>query len=98
MTMWRCDRFYKNPDKLGSVVHIGTVIQGPAEYKSARLTNKERRGTIVEEILADKDIKSYSKRKFMEIQASKAPGRKKKNGSGKANKNSGNSKKSFSLY
>jgi hypothetical protein len=46
-------RFYKNPDKIGKVLHTGTVIEGAAEYKSSRLTNKERKQTIVEEILAD---------------------------------------------
>ena len=66
------NRFYKNPDKLGTVLHIGTVIEGPSEYKSARLTNKERKQSIVEEILADKDIKNYSKRKYMEIQTFKS--------------------------
>lgn len=69
-------RFYKNPDKLGAVLHIGTVIEGPHEYKSSRLTNKQRKQSIVEEILADKSIKDYSKRKFNEIQASKLNKRK----------------------
>ena len=61
-------RFYKNPDKQGTILHVGTVIHGSAEYKSARLTNKERKQTLVEEILADKSIKSYTKRKFSEVQ------------------------------
>lgn len=64
-------RFYKNPDKLGAVLHVGTVIEGPSEYKSSRLTKKERKQSIVDEILADKSIKDYSKRKFNEIQADK---------------------------
>jgi len=65
-------RFYKNPDKIGKVLHTGTVIEGAAEYKSSRLTNKERKQTIVEEILADRQIKDYSKRKFLDIQADRA--------------------------
>lgn len=65
-------RFYKNPDKMAKILHTGTVIEGPSEYKSARLTNKERKQSIVEEILADKKIKDYSKRKFMEIQSEKS--------------------------
>jgi hypothetical protein len=63
-------RFYKNPDKPGVILHIGTVIEGPSEYKSARLTNKERKQSLVEEILADSSIVDYSKRKFSEIQSS----------------------------
>lgn len=54
------------------ILHTGTVIEGPAEYKSSRLTNRERKQTIVEEILADKKIKDYSKKKFLEIQADKS--------------------------
>lgn len=69
-------RFYKNPDKFTKILHTGTVIEGPAEYKSARLTNRERKQTLVEEILADKKIKDYSKRKFMEIQSEKTNKRK----------------------
>ena len=68
-------RFYKNPDKPGTVLHIGTVIEGPAEY-SSRLTRKERRQTIAEEILADQGIRSYTKRKYLEIQKEKSNKRK----------------------
>jgi hypothetical protein len=65
-------RFYKNPDKIGKVLHTGTVIEGAHEYKSSRLTKKERKTSIVEEILADRQIKDYSKRKFLEIQSERA--------------------------
>ena len=58
------------------ILHTGTVIEGPSEYKSARLTNRERKQTIVEEILGDRKIKDYSKRKFMEIQSEKSNKRK----------------------
>lgn len=64
-------RFYKNPDKLGKILHTGTIIEGPSEYKSGRLTNRERKQTIMEEILADGAIKDYTKRKFQEIQVTK---------------------------
>jgi hypothetical protein len=56
---------------MSKILHTGTVIEGPHEYKSARLTNKERKLSIVDEILADKKIKDYSKRKFLEIQSAK---------------------------
>lgn len=51
---------------------VGTVIEGSAEYKSARMTRKERKSTFVDEIMADKDLKNYSKRKYSEIQDEKA--------------------------
>jgi Fcf2 pre-rRNA processing len=65
-------RFYKNADKVGKVLHVGTVIEGPSEYFSSRLSNKERKRTIVEEILGDKTLKDYSKRKFSEIQVERS--------------------------
>lgn len=61
-------RFYKNPDKVGAVLGVGTVVEGSAEYKSARLSRKERKQSIMEEVLADKQLKSYNKRTFLSIQ------------------------------
>lgn len=52
-------RFYKNPDKMGKVLHVGTVIEGPSEYFSSRMSRKERKQTIVEEILGKFCSKTY---------------------------------------
>lgn len=39
-------------------VQVGTVKEGPGEYFSARLTNKERKKTLVDELLvADEDFR-----------------------------------------
>lgn len=69
-------RFYKNADKIRNVLHVGTVIEGPGEYSSSRLTNKERRQSITEEILADSSIKKYSKKTYLQIQSEKSNKRK----------------------
>jgi hypothetical protein len=61
-------RFYKNPDKPGKILHVGTVIEGRGEYKSSRLTRRERKQTIVEEVLADKSLKNYTKKTFLKYQ------------------------------
>ena len=66
------NRFYKNADKVGKVLHVGTVLEGPSEYFSSRLFKKQRKQTIVEEILGDKTLKDYSKRKYSEIQYEKS--------------------------
>lgn len=73
-------RFYKNPDKIKKVLHVGTVVEGAAEYTTNRMTNKERKQSLVGEIIADKQIKDYTKRKYVEIQQEKEAksGRKKK--------------------
>ena len=64
-------RFYKNTDKIKRIVGVGTVIEGLGEYKSGRLKNSERRGSITEEVLSDGAIKAFSKRKYLEIQGTK---------------------------
>lgn len=61
-------RFYKNPDPIKQVLHVGTVIEGPTEFKSARMHRKERKQTIVDELLGDASIKQYAKRKYNELQ------------------------------
>lgn len=70
------DRFYKNPDKIGTVVGTGTVIEGPTEYKSARLSRRERKQSVLEEVLADKQLRDYNKKTFHTIQAEKSNKRK----------------------
>ncbi|GAA5810973.1 hypothetical protein MFLAVUS_004402 [Mucor flavus] len=47
---------------------IGTIIESPTEFYSARLNNKDRKQTIVEELMANDDQKSYYKRKYNEVQ------------------------------
>ena len=69
-------RFYKNPDKIKNVLHTGTVIEGPSEFKSCRIPRKQRKTTLVDEILSDNALKSYSKKKYLEIQHQKSNKRK----------------------
>ncbi|KAK9455122.1 putative rRNA-processing protein fcf2 [Dipodascopsis uninucleata] len=52
----------------------GTIIEGPTEFYSARLTKKERKQTLADEILADTKSKQYFKRKYTEIQNTKVSG------------------------
>lgn len=55
---------------------IGQIIEGPTEYFSSRLTNKERKRTFVEEVLANEKFTGRFKKKYNEIQASKTSGKK----------------------
>lgn len=61
-------RFYKSSDKFGSVLQVGTVIEGATEYYSSRLTKKQRRTNITEEIMADPSSADYTRRKFGKMQ------------------------------
>ncbi|KAL2737334.1 deoxynucleotidyltransferase terminal-interacting protein 2 [Vespula maculifrons] len=61
--------FYKKNDLkvLPKYFQIGKVIYSPIDYYSNRLTKKERKNTIVEELLADAEFAKYNKRKYKEI-------------------------------
>jgi hypothetical protein len=65
-------RFYKRPDRGRTVIGTGTVIEGSTEYTTQRMNRKDRRTTITGEIMADKKIRDYTKRKHAEIQSAAA--------------------------
>ena len=65
-------RFYKSTDKHHSVVQVGTVIEGAAEFYSSRLTKKERRANLTEELMADQATHDYAKNKFKKMSREKA--------------------------
>lgn len=46
---------------------IGTVIDSPYDSKSGRLTNKERKSTMVDELLADAEFKQTTKKRYKNI-------------------------------
>eukprot|EP01018_Ginkgo_biloba_P037637 Gb_34113 [translate_table: standard] len=72
-------RHYKADDSKGlpKYFQVGTVIEPASEFYSARLTKKERKATIADELLSDPALGQYRKRKYLEIQDEKSAGRKK---------------------
>ena len=80
-------KFYKSADSFdGKILQVGTVIEGSTEYYSSRMTRKERRGNITEELMADANVRQYAKRKYLDMQMEKersSSGSKKKGGGGK---------------
>ncbi|XP_969663.3 deoxynucleotidyltransferase terminal-interacting protein 2 [Tribolium castaneum] len=62
-------RFYKKNDLkvLPKYFQIGKVMDSPLDYYNNRLTKKERKKTLVDELLADSEFNKYNKRKFKEI-------------------------------
>ncbi|XP_002975646.2 deoxynucleotidyltransferase terminal-interacting protein 2 isoform X1 [Selaginella moellendorffii] len=70
-------RHYKKEDskKLPKYFQIGTVVEGPGEFYSSRLTRAERKATIAEELLADAGVQTFRKRKFAEIMEKSSAGR-----------------------
>ncbi|KAF2756154.1 Fcf2-domain-containing protein [Pseudovirgaria hyperparasitica] len=55
---------------------IGTIIEGPTEYYSARIQNKDRKRTFVDEVLAAEAQSGRFKKKASDIQMAKASGKK----------------------
>ncbi|XP_044270859.1 deoxynucleotidyltransferase terminal-interacting protein 2-like [Tribolium madens] len=62
-------RFYKKNDLkvLPKYFQIGKVVDSPLDYYNNRLTKKERKRTLVDELLADAEFNKYNKRKYKEI-------------------------------
>lgn len=72
-------RFYKKDNKKSDVPEfsqVGTIIEGPTEFYSGRLTNKERKQTFVEQVLEQESSTHRFKSKYKEIQKAKTSGRK----------------------
>ena len=72
-------RHYKKTDSKSDVPafsQVGTIIEGPTEYYTGRLTNKERKKTFVEEVLAQEEQTGRFKKKYNDIQKMKTSGKK----------------------
>lgn len=71
-------RHYKKDGKsdIPTYSAVGTIIEGPTEFYSARLQNKDRKRTFVEEVLAQESETGRFKKKYNEIQTTKASGKK----------------------
>lgn len=54
---------------------MGTLIEGPTEYYSARVARKDRKQTLVEEVLAGESNSKY-KARYDKIQEKKMSGKK----------------------
>jgi hypothetical protein len=62
--------------KLPEFSHVGTVIEGPTEFYSARIPKKERKRTFVDETLAYEEESGRFKAKYEDIQVAKSSGKK----------------------
>lgn len=71
-------RMYKKQGKLKIPEHsqVGTLIEGPTEFYSARVEKRDRKRTFVEEVLAGEQESGRFKRKYEELQVKKRSGKK----------------------
>lgn len=70
-------RHYKKGDtkskSLPKYFQVGTVVESASDFFSARLTKKERKARIADELLADSSLAQYRKRKVREIEELNRP-------------------------
>jgi hypothetical protein len=72
-------RHYKKDNKkfkTPEFSQVGTVVEGPTEFYSARISRKDRSQTIAEGLLADKNTTGQFRRKYGEVQSKKSSGKK----------------------
>ncbi|XP_073331986.1 deoxynucleotidyltransferase terminal-interacting protein 2 [Pagrus major] len=76
-------RFYKKNDRDGlpKYFQVGTVVDNPVDFYHSRVPKKDRKRTMVEELLADAEFRQNNKKKYQQIVAEKAA-----HGAGKRNK------------
>ena len=55
---------------------IGTVLEGPTEFYSSRLLKRDRKKTLVDEILAGEAVTGRFKSKYEFVQSKKTSGKK----------------------
>ncbi|KAF2405165.1 Fcf2-domain-containing protein [Trichodelitschia bisporula] len=71
-------RMYKKQGKfkIPEYSQVGQIVEGPTEFYSARLRNKDRKETFVEDALAGEVETGRFKRKYEEVQTKKTSGKK----------------------
>ncbi|KAF3690943.1 Deoxynucleotidyltransferase terminal-interacting protein 2 [Channa argus] len=76
-------RFYKKNDRDGfpKYFQVGSVVDSAADFYHSRIPKKERKRTMVEELLADAEFRHNNKKKYQHIMMEKAA-----QGAGKRNK------------
>ncbi|KAF2819150.1 Fcf2-domain-containing protein [Ophiobolus disseminans] len=85
-------RHYKKDNSRNDIPEfsqVGTVIEGATEFFSSRLSKKERKQTILEEVIAQEQESGRFQRKYEDINKSKASGKKAYHKSVKAKRNKG---------
>uniref|UniRef100_A0AAQ4NTC3 Deoxynucleotidyltransferase, terminal, interacting protein 2 n=1 Tax=Gasterosteus aculeatus aculeatus TaxID=481459 RepID=A0AAQ4NTC3_GASAC len=86
-------RFYKKNDRDGfpKYFQVGTVEDSPVDFYHSRLPKKQRKRTMVEELLADAQFRQSNKLKYQHIMMERAA-----QGGGKKRNNNNNKKKNKS--
>ncbi|KAL1022421.1 hypothetical protein UPYG_G00026750 [Umbra pygmaea] len=67
-------RFYKKSDRDGfpKYFQLATVVDNPVDFYHSRVPKKQRKRTIVEELLADAEFRQNNKKQYKKVMAEKA--------------------------
>ena len=67
---------YKREDSkaIPKFFQMGTIIEGSHEYYSSRISKKERKRTMVDELLADSEFRKKNKKRMIEYEMRKGAG------------------------
>ncbi|KAJ4457310.1 putative Fcf2 pre-rRNA processing protein [Paratrimastix pyriformis] len=67
-------QFYKSTGKKKppKFFQVGEIVEGASEFYSSRLTKRERKQTMVDEMIDNERLHSYAAKKMKEIQASRS--------------------------
>jgi len=83
-------RHYKKENSKNDIPafsQVGTVVEGATEFYSSRIKNKERKRTILEEVISQEQESGRFQRKYEDINRTKASGKKAHYKSVKAKRN-----------
>ncbi|MCJ1396502.1 hypothetical protein MMC18_009393 [Xylographa bjoerkii] len=72
-------RHYKKDNgsaKTPEFSEVGTIVEGPTEFFSARIQNRDRKRTMVEELMVGEASSGRFKSKYNEVQSAKTSGKK----------------------
>lgn len=67
-------KFYKKKatDKISKHFQVGTIVEHPIDYYSSRATKKERKQTLIDELITDAEFKRNVKKRYNRIRATNA--------------------------
>ena len=58
------------------LIQVGRVESGPADYYSSQLPWKQRKGTLVDELLSSEESRRYHRNKYLQLQSKFSSGTK----------------------
>mmetsp|Transcript_23176 Transcript_23176/g.77799 ORF Transcript_23176/g.77799 Transcript_23176/m.77799 type:complete len:113 (+) Transcript_23176:282-620(+) len=65
-------RFFKSSDykknELPTAFQLGTVIAGATDFQSERIARRDRKQSLLQELMGDSSVRKYAKKKHLEVQ------------------------------